>query len=79
VPEPVDGLELVADREQVVALERFENVELQAIRVLELVHHDHCEALRPAFAQRVMAAQKVADAELEVLEIHGRAVPLGSV
>ena len=58
VPEAVDRLGLVADREQVVALERLEHVELQPVRVLELVDHDQREALGPAGARRGVGASR---------------------
>ena len=69
VAEAVDRLELVADREQVVALERLEDVELEPVRVLELVDHDQREALGPALAAGGVGGEQVADAELEVLEV----------
>ena len=75
VPEAVDRLELVADREQVPALERLEQVELQAVGVLELVDHQQREALAPAPPLRVVG-QQVAHAELEVLEVDRRALGL---
>ena len=74
VPEAVDRLELVADREQVVALERPQDAELDRVRVLELVDHDQLEALRPALAGRRVVEQ-VAGAQLEVVEVDRR--PLG--
>ena len=69
VAEAVDRLRLVADREEVVALERLEHVELQPVRVLELVDHDQLEARRPARAQRGVGGEQVAHAQLEVLEV----------
>ncbi len=72
VPEAVDRLELVADREQVVALQRLEDVELEAVRVLELVDHDHREALRPR-PPGVLVREQVAHAQLEIREVDGRA------
>ncbi len=74
VAEAVDRLELVADREQVVALERLEDPELDRVRVLELVDHDQREPLRPARAGRRIVEQ-VAGAQLEVVEVDRR--PLG--
>ena len=71
--EAVDRLELVADREQVVALDRLQHVELQPVRVLELVDHQQLEALAEAAADRVLAREQVADAELQVLEVEARA------
>ena len=77
VAEAVDRLELVADREQVVALERLENVQLQPVRVLELVDHEQAEALGPALAIGGVRREQVADAELEVLEVEAGAGGLG--
>ncbi len=74
VAEAVDRLELVADREQVVALQRPQDAELDRVRVLELVDHDQLEALRPLGARRLVV-QKVAGAQLEVVEVDRR--PLG--
>ncbi len=49
VPEAVDGLELVADHEQprLGAAQRVDQPQLDAVRVLELVHHQVLEALTP--------------------------------
>ncbi len=77
VPEAVDRLRLVADREQVPALERLEHVELQPVRVLELVDHDECEALGPSGAQGGIAREQVAHAQLQVVEVDARPVGLG--
>ena len=78
VPEAVDRLELVADREQVVALERPQDAELDRVRVLELVDHDQLEALGPACAGRLVV-EEVAGAQLEVVEVDRRAPGLGVV
>ena len=77
VAEAVDRLELVADREQVVALERLQHVELEPVGVLELVDHDQREALRPALPVLGVGGEQVAHAELEVLEVEPRALRLG--
>ena len=72
VPEPVDRLELVADDEEVAALDRREQVEqlgLQAVRVLELVDHDRAEPLPLALPDLRVVPEQVARAELEVLEV----------
>ena len=74
VTEAVDRLELVADREQVVALERPQDPELDRVRVLELVDHDQLEALRPALP-RLRVGQQALRAQLEVVEVDRR--PLG--
>jgi hypothetical protein len=76
VAEAVDRLELVPDGEEVPALERFEQVELQPVRVLELVDHDQGEALAPAAALGAVREQ-VAHAQLEVLEVDAGARGLG--
>ena len=75
--EAVDRLGLVADGEQVPALERLEHVELEPVRVLELVDHDQRETLRPARAQRVVAGEQVAHSQLEVIEVDAGAAGLG--
>jgi hypothetical protein len=75
VPEPVDRLELVADREEVVAFERLQQVQLEAVGVLELVDHQQREALAPAAALGLVGEQ-VAHAELEVLEVDRRPLRL---
>src|SRR6185312_16816001 len=75
--EPVDRLELVPDHEQVAARslrEEIQQLRLEAIRVLELVDHDRAEALSRALADVLVAAQEVAGAKLEVLEVE-RALP----
>ena len=69
VAEAVDRLEFVADREQVVPLEHLQDVELEPVRVLELVDHEQPEALGPALAAGGVGGEQVADAELEVLEV----------
>src|SRR6185437_7640266 len=76
VAEAVDRLELVADREQVVALERLEDLQLDAVGVLELVDHQQLEALGPPLPHGA-GGKQVADAQLEVLEVDGRAFGLG--
>ena len=77
VPEAVDRLRLVADREQVVALERLQHVELQPVGVLELVDHDQAEPLRPAAAGPGVGREQVAHVQLEVLEVDARPRRLG--
>ena len=77
VAEAVDRLELVADREQVVALQGLEDVELEPVRVLELVDHDQPEALGPALAAGRVGGEQVAHVELEVVEVEARAAGLG--
>ncbi len=78
VAEAVDRLELVADREQVVALERLEHVELEPVRVLELVDHDQLEPLGPRGAGGGVGEQ-VAHPQLEVGEVDRGAGGLGGV
>ena len=70
--EPVDRLELVADDEEIAALDRLEQVEqlrLQAVRVLELVDHDGAEPLPLALPDLRVVPEEIAGAELEVLEV----------
>src|SRR3712207_6897671 len=81
--ESVDRLQLVTDREQVVALEELEDVELDAVGVLELVDHQQGEALAPARPARRRGGQQVACEELEVGEVEASAAalagPIGGV
>jgi len=72
VPEPVDRLEGVADREQVLAGDRLDELELDGIGVLELVDHDLREALGVPAAQLAVGGEQVAGQELEVLEVERR-------
>ncbi len=74
VPEAVDRLELVADEEE-LGLRRPQQVDdlrLQAVRVLELVHEDRAEARLLALAQLRLRLEEVARLELKVLEVERR-------
>ena len=74
VAEAVDRLELVADEEE-LRLRRPQQVDdlgLQAVRVLELVHEDRAEARLFALAELGLRAEQVARLELEVLEVERR-------
>ena len=75
VAEAVDRLELVAHDEQIAAVvgrQKVEQLGLQAVRVLELVHHDRAEPLPLPLANGLVVTQEVARAELEILEVEGR-------
>src|SRR4029434_7095503 len=72
VPEAVDGLELVADEEQVIRGEEVDELALEAVRVLELVDENRAEAPALSLADRRLVAQQVPRGELEVLEVEGR-------
>jgi hypothetical protein len=73
VPEAVDRLELVADREDLGVLgEQVDQLALQTVRVLELVDHDRAEAERLLRADLSVVAQEVAREKLEILEVEGR-------
>ena len=74
VAEAVDGLELVADIEHLGATagEKVDELALEAVRVLELVHHDRAEAERLAIADVRVVAQQVACVQLEILEVERR-------
>ena len=79
VPEPVDRLELVADREHlrlVRVRDEVDELALEPVRVLELVDHDHAEAEANRVAHRLVVAEEVARRELEVLEVDDRLAPL---
>ena len=79
VPEAVDRLVLVADPEQVVAREQREQLVLEPVRVLELVHQHVLEARRVRLAEALVAGQQVARHELEVLEVERRALALAAL
>ena len=76
VPEPVDRLQLVADREEVAAVERLQDRELARVGVLELVHHQHLEAPRPRLAHARALVEQLARQQLEVVEVHRAAAAL---
>ncbi len=79
VAEAVDRLALVADAEEVVAREQLQQLVLERVGVLELVHEHVREALAVARAQRPVGAQQVAREQLEVLEVEPRAAALGGL
>jgi hypothetical protein len=76
VAEPVDRLELVADREQVVPLQRCEDRELARVRVLELVDHQQREPLRPRLADTCVLVEHASREQLQVVEVDGRPIVL---
>jgi hypothetical protein len=71
VTEAVDGLELVADHEQprLGSPQRVDQRQLDAIRVLELIHHQVLEALPPRCSDGPGRLQQRERAQLEVLEV----------
>ena len=75
--EGVDRLQLVTDRAGVVARHQLEQLELQGVRVLELVDHDALEALAVAGGDPGLAGQQVARQQLEVVEVDAAASALG--
>ena len=78
VAEAVDRLELVADREHLRPRpgDQVDELALEPVRVLELVHHHGAEPELLALADGVVVAEEVAREELEVLEVEGRLAPL---
>ena len=79
--EAVDRLELVADREDVRQIgmrDEIDELALEAVRVLELVHHDHPEAELRLLPDGVVVAQEVPGSQLQVLEVDDRFAPLRS-
>ena len=58
------------------AREQIDEVALEAIGVLELVHHDRLEAQRLPLADLRVVAEKRSCCELEILEIEGRLAAL---
>ena len=75
--EGVDRLQLVAHRAGVLARHQLEQLELQGVRVLELVDHDALEALAVAGGDAGLAGQQVAREQLEVVEVDSAAGALG--
>src|SRR5688572_17442320 len=78
--EAVDRLELVADDEEISVrhgIEKVEQLRLETVRVLELVDHDRAKALPFELADLRVAAEKVAGAELKVLEVERGLALLG--
>jgi hypothetical protein len=69
--EAVDRLELVADEEALTAGagDQVDQLALQPVRVLELIDHERTEAQLLALADRRVVAQKVARAQLQILEV----------
>jgi hypothetical protein len=75
MPEPVDRLELVADREHLGEIRMRNEVDhlaLEPVRVLELVDHDHAEPEPGRFANVLVVAKQIAGGELEILEVDDR-------
>src|SRR4029079_15816580 len=72
VAEAVDGLELVADEEDLVARHQVDQLALQAVRVLELVHEDRAKAPARVVADLLVQLQKRAGVQLQVFEVKCR-------
>ena len=70
VAEAVDRLQAVADQEPVLLAQRVEQLDLEAVRVLELVDHHALQALGVRRGDLRAAAQQVArrDREVRVVE-----------
>jgi len=72
VPEAVDRLELVADDEDVLVVTHRKQVDelaLESVGVLELVHHDQAESQLRLLAYGLVVAEQVTRGELKVLEV----------
>ena len=68
--EAVDQLELVTDEETFrVARNQIDQLALEPIRILKLVDHDRTEAEPLTLADRVVVAQEIARAQLQILEV----------
>jgi len=76
VAEAIDRLELVPDEEELLAGEELDQLALEAVRVLELIHANLAEAQPLALADRLVVAEQIAGAELEILEVERRLVVL---
>jgi hypothetical protein len=81
MPESVDGLELVADEEDLLAVralgEEVDELALEAVRVLELVDHDRAEAPALPLADVGVLSQEVSGEELKIFEVERRFPLLG--
>ncbi len=76
MPEAVDRLVLVADPEEVAARKQLEQLVLQLVRVLELVHEHVLEARGVSLPESLVSREQVARDQLQVLEVEGRALTL---
>ena len=76
VPEAVDGLVLVADPEEVVAGQQLEQLVLELVGVLELVHEHVLEARGVGLSKSLVCREQVARDQLQVLEVECRALAL---
>ena len=79
MPEAVDRLLRVPDREQAPLGQQLDQLELHGIGVLELVDHDVRKARAIALAQLRLRAQQLERHQLEVLEVEPRALPLAAL
>ena len=70
--EPVDRLKFVADEEQLLGVELVDDLALQPVRVLELVHHHGPEAKPLVIANGLVVSEQVAGTKLEILEVERR-------
>ena len=78
VAKPVDRLPLIADREQVLALQCAHQRQLARVDVLQLVHHQQLEPLRPGPSD-LLISEQLSREQLEIVEIETVAGPLGGV
>ena len=69
MPESVDRLLGVADREQVPARDRLDQLELDDVRVLELVDHHVGKPGAVALPQPRLPGEELPGQQLEILEI----------
>ncbi len=72
VAEAVDRLELVPHEEELLGVERVDELALEPVRVLELVHEHGAEAPPGLLAHLLAGEEEVAGVELEVLEVDAR-------
>ena len=77
MPEAVDRLKLVADEEEVLGGEQVDQLALEPVRVLELVHEHRAEAPALAVADRRVIAKEVPRVQLEILEVERGLAVLG--
>ena len=78
--EPVDRLELVADREDLRQLgmrDQVDQLALEEVRVLELVDHHELEPQPHCVSDRLVVAEQIPGRQLEIFEVDGGLSSLG--
>src|SRR5689334_6433149 len=69
LPEAVDGLLSVAGGKRIPRRDRLDQLELDDVRVLQLIHHDMREPSAVALPDVGLASQQLSCPQLEVVEV----------